>query len=99
MSLGSNGWISQVRSDKFRRDFVARTFALIAPDWPTCTEFSAETKRSQMHPNITKCKKHEFKVPWCVSGEFLAKSSDVTFALIAPDWPIWAEISAVTKWS
>ena len=47
-------WIGRIRSDKFRRDFVARTFALIAPDWPIFTEFSAVTKRSQMHPNITK---------------------------------------------
>ena len=30
MSLGSNGWIGCVRREKSRRDFVARTFALIA---------------------------------------------------------------------
>ena len=47
-------WIGHIRSDKFRRDIVSRTFALIAPDWPVCIEFSAVTKRSQMHPNITK---------------------------------------------
>ena len=50
-------WIERVRDDKFRRDFVARTFTLIAPDWSNCIEFSAVTKRSQMHPNITKCNK------------------------------------------
>ena len=42
--------IGHVRSDKFRRDFVTRTFALVAPDWPICTELSAVTKWSQMHP-------------------------------------------------
>ena len=31
MSLGYNGWISCVRCEKFRCDFVAKTFALIAP--------------------------------------------------------------------
>ena len=30
MSLGSNGWIWRVCCEKFRCDFVARTFALIA---------------------------------------------------------------------
>ena len=47
-------WIGRVRSDKFRRDFVTRTFALIAIDWPISIEFSVVTKRSQMHPTITK---------------------------------------------
>jgi len=31
MSLGSNGWIRCVCWEKLQRDFVARTFALIAP--------------------------------------------------------------------
>jgi len=47
-------WIGHVRSDKFRRDFVTQTFALIAPDWPIFTEFSAVAKLYQVHPNITK---------------------------------------------
>ena len=50
-------WIWHGRSDKFRRDFLTRTFALVAPDWPICTEFSAATKRPEMHPNIMKCNK------------------------------------------
>ena len=37
-------WIGHVRSDKFRRDFVTQTFALIAPDCPIFTKFSAVTK-------------------------------------------------------
>ena len=130
-------WIGRVRSDKFRRDFVTRTFALVAPDWPVCTEFSAVTNLSQMHPNNTKynktwvqgpmvcigwvpsekfrrdfvtwtfalialvrpilhrvycsnetipnapkqlrnARKHEFWVPWCVSGAFIGKNSNAT---------------------
>ena len=34
MSLRSNGWIGFVRCQKFRCDFVARTFTLIAPVQP-----------------------------------------------------------------
>ena len=34
MSLGSNGWIWRVCCEKFRCNFVARTFALIAPLQP-----------------------------------------------------------------
>ena len=78
-------WIWHVRSDKFRRDIVTRTFALIAPDWPICTEFSAVKngrKCTQTLRNAPKHyemqQKHEFRVPWCVSGEFLEKSSDAT---------------------
>ena len=33
MSLGSNGVDRERRCEKFRQDFVARTFALIAPVW------------------------------------------------------------------
>src|SRR6185503_3949225 len=42
------GWIGCVRCKKFRRDFVARTFALARP---FCTEFRKATKQSRMHPN------------------------------------------------
>ena len=46
-------WIGRVRSEKFRRDFVAQTFALIATDWLIITEFSAVIKRSQMQQNMS----------------------------------------------
>ena len=86
-------WIGCVRSEKFRRDFVARTFALIAPDWPICTEFSAVAKVPKCTQTLRNATKHEFRVPWCVSRAFVAKSSDATswhelFALIAPVWSI-----------
>ena len=97
-------WIRRVRSDKFERDFLTRTFALIVIDWPICIEFSAVTKWSQMHPNITKCNKTWVLCTMVCIGcvrcekiwrEFAARS----FALIAPDWPICIEFSAETKWS
>ena len=97
-------WIRRVRSDKFERDFLTRTFALIVIDWPICIEFSAVTKWSQMHPNITKCNKTWVLCTMVCIGcvrcekiwrEFAARS----FALIAPDWPICIEFSAQTKWS
>ena len=48
------GWIRCVRCEKFRCDFVARTFALIAQFNPFCTKLRAVTKQSKMHPNTTK---------------------------------------------
>ena len=57
-------WIGCICCEKSRRDFVARTFALIAPVQCVlhylhlysmfCKKFHAVTKRSQMHPNNTK---------------------------------------------
>jgi hypothetical protein len=46
------GWIRCVRCKKFRRDFVARTFARKIR--PFSTEFRKATKWSRMHPNGTK---------------------------------------------
>ena len=40
MSLGSNGWIGCDRCEKSRRDFVARTFTLIAPVHPVLLRVS-----------------------------------------------------------
>ena len=51
MSLWSNGVDPMCSLRKLQREFVARTFAIIALVNPFCTEFHAVTKRSQMHPN------------------------------------------------
>ena len=51
MSLVPMGWIECVRCPKFLCEFVARSFALIAP---FRTEFHAVTKQSKMHPNTAK---------------------------------------------
>ena len=43
---------------------------------PFCTESRKETKRSHMHPNITKHTKTSVLVRWGGSGAFVAKNSD-----------------------
>ena len=48
---GPMGWIGCICCQKFRRDFVAQTFALVRP---VSHRVSKATKRSQMHPNSTK---------------------------------------------
>ena len=45
------GWIGCVRCKKFRRDFVAQTFALVRP---VLQRVRKATKWSRMHPNRTK---------------------------------------------
>ena len=51
MSLGSNRWIGCVRCEKSRCDFVARTFALIAPVHPVLHPVSCSY---EMIPNAPK---------------------------------------------
>ena len=51
MSLGSNGSIGCVRCKNIRRDFVARTFALIAPVRPILHRIYC---RNKMLPNAPK---------------------------------------------
>ena len=46
-------WIGHVRCDKFIRDFVARTFALIAPVWRILWQVSCSSKTV---PNAPKWK-------------------------------------------
>ena len=156
-------WIGRIRGDKFRRDFVARTFALIAPVRPILhrVQCSSETipnepKLYEMQQNMSleskgvdrvrsqrkvptrlrgmnfcinctssahfapslvpqrndhKCTqtlrnatKHEFRVQWCGSSAFVAKSSDTTswhelLHLLHQFGPFCTEFSAVAKWS
>ena len=87
------GWIGWVRCKRFRCDFVAQTFALIAPVQPVCTEFHAVMKPSKMHPNTTKRTNTCIKGPmgWigCVHCEkFRCKFIAQTCALIASVQPI-----------
>ena len=49
------GWIGCLHCEKFRRDYVARSFA---PLRPFCTEFCNSTKRSPIYQNCTKHTKH-----------------------------------------
>ena len=48
------GWIKCIDCEKLQRDFVAQTFALIAPVLFVLQQVHAVTKRSQMHRNTTK---------------------------------------------
>ena len=54
MSLRSNGWIVFVRYQKFRCDFVARTFALIAPIQPVLHRVSCNNETIQNAPKYYK---------------------------------------------
>ena len=54
------GWIGFVRCKKFRHDFVARTFALIAPVQPALHQVSCSNetipnapKHYEMHQNMS----------------------------------------------
>ena len=60
MSLGSIVWIGCLRCEKFRCDFVARTFALIAPvqcnlDWVLCSNEIVPNapKHYETHQNMS----------------------------------------------
>ena len=63
---GPTGWIGCIRCDKFRRDFVARTFALVRPSGPECNQTVRNTP------------KRHFRVQRGGSGAFIAKNSDAT---------------------
>jgi hypothetical protein len=60
MSLGSNGVDRERHCEKFRHDFVARTFVLIAPVWRVLQQVSCsgETvpnapKQEETHQNMS----------------------------------------------
>ena len=69
------GWIGCVRCKKFRRDFVARTFA---PLRPFCTEFVIQPNAPQCTKIVQNTPKHEFRVQWGGSGAFVAKNFEAT---------------------
>ena len=84
------GWIGWIHCNKIRCEFVAWTFALIAPvQHIFCNEFHAVTKQSKMHPNTTKRTNTWVKIPMrgirCVNCEkFRCDFMAQTCALIAP---------------
>src|SRR6185437_5890114 len=69
------GWIGCVRCKKFRRDFVARTFA---PLRPFCTEFVIQLNAPQCTKIVRNTPKHEFRVQWGGLGALVAKNCDAT---------------------
>ena len=53
-------WIRDVRCEKFRHDFMAQSFALIAPVWRVLHQVSSSSemvtnapKRNEMHQNMS----------------------------------------------
>ena len=96
------GRIGCIRCEISWRDFVARTYALIAPVHPVCIEFHAVTKWSQMHPNTIQHTKTWVQGPmwWigCVCREKSRRDfSARNFALIAPVHPILYRVSCSYK--
>ena len=75
--MGSNAC---VRREKSRRDFVARTFALIAlVVHPVLHRVSCGYETIPNAPKtLCDAPKHEFRVQWSGLGAFLAKNPDVT---------------------
>ena len=80
--------IGCIRCENFRRDIVARTFALIAPIWPDLHRVLCSNKIVQMHPKHYETQKNMSfgSIAWirCICCEkfrrdFVAR----TFALIA----------------
>ena len=71
------GWIGCVRCEKSRCDFVAQTFALIAPIHPvlhrvSCSYVPNAPKHYEAH------QKHEFRVQWGGLGALVAKNYNAT---------------------
>jgi hypothetical protein len=65
-------WIGRVRCEKFRRDFVKRTCALMTPVRPVLHRLSWSNETVRNTP------KHEFWVQWSGSGAFVAKNLSAT---------------------
>ena len=91
-------WIRCVGRENLQRDFVARTFALIAPVKSVLQQVSCSYETIQMHPDTTKQTETLVLGPigWigCVRCEksqcdFVAR----TFALIAPVHPVLHRVS------
>ena len=82
------GWIGCVRCEKFRHEFMARTFALIAPVHPALHPVSCSYEMIPNAPNTLQCTKKWVYCPmgWirCVCCEKLQREFVAqTFALIA----------------
>ena len=92
------GWIGCVRCKKFRRDFVARTFA---PLRPFCTSFVTQPNAPQCTKIVRNAPKHEFRVQWGGSGAFIAKNFEATswHKLLHQFGPFCTEFRNTTKLS
>ena len=70
------GWIGCVRCEKFRRDFVARTCALVRPFF--APSFVRQPNGPECTHIVRNTTKRHLRVRWGVSGAFVAKNSDAT---------------------
>ena len=68
------GWIGCVHCEKFRRDFVARTFALVRPVF--APSFVWQPNGPKCTKILGNAPKHEFSVQWGGSRALVAKNSD-----------------------
>ena len=79
MSLVPMGWIECVLFEKFRRDFMAQTCALIALVQPVLHRVSCSNETLTNAPkHYENAPKHEFRVQWGGSRAFIAKNSDTS---------------------
>ena len=76
--FGPMGWIGSVHCEKIRRDFVGRTFALIAPVHLVLHRVSSSYGTIPNAPKRYETPKHEIRVQWDGLGAFVAKNPDVT---------------------
>ena len=65
-------WIGCPRCEKFRRNFVAQSFSLIAP---VRQDLHQVSHSNEMVPNAAE---YDFRVQWHGSDTFVAKNSDAT---------------------
>ena len=73
------GWVSCICCEKFGHDFVAWTFALIAPVQPILHRVSCSNEMvPNAHKHYKNTTKDEFSVQWGGLGAFVAKTSDTT---------------------
>ena len=77
--LGPMEWIGYIHCEKSRRDFVARTFALIAPVHPVLHQLSCNYETIPNAPKHYEThQKHEFRVQWGGLGALVAKNYNAT---------------------
>ena len=91
-------WIECVHCEKLQRDFVTRTFALIAPVQYVLQQVSCSYESSQIHPNTTKRTETLVLGPMGWIGSVRYKKSRRyfvarTFALIALVHPVLHRVS------
>ena len=72
------GWIGCVRCEKSKADFVARTFALIAPVHPILHRVSWSYEMIPNAPKHYATHKNKFTVQWGGLGAFVEKNLNVT---------------------